>query len=119
MYATYLAEIGYQMLSNTGGRDKDRAFMVDAFDPANNKIRVDLAFASAGAVYGMEVAAGKSVSPKNIDQALIDLLQDGNSETILNKKEAEEKWSGTKLAGYSRWMHIFKPNVALKSYLKH
>ncbi len=117
MYAAYISELGYQMRSNTTGRDETRAFTVDAFDPANNKLRIDIAFASAGAVYGMESAAGKKVSPKNIDMALVNMANDSSPQPLLDHDAAEEEWNGTGLSGYNRWMKIFSPDSALNTFL--
>lgn len=115
----YLAQLGYQMKSTTTARDPNRAFMVDTFDVGNNKIRMDLAWAGAGAVYGTSVAEKKHLkSDLNVDEGLRKLLEDAGNKQNLEEKEAEKKWQGSGVKGYLRWRHIFSPDSSLDYYKK-
>ncbi len=118
MYAAYISELGYQMRSTTAGRDPNRAFMTDTFGSANNKIRIDLAFASAGAVYGMEVASKKAISSKNIDQAILKLMKNAVKRPVMDLKDAQKEWAGLGLKGFLRWDEIFSPTSALNFFRK-
>jgi hypothetical protein len=118
MYAAYLAEIGYQMKSKTNGRDPARVFMVDAHDVANNKLRIDVAFGSAGAVYGMQIASNKSLGTLQIDDAISEMIKNSNEKTKLNRIEADKLWTGTGMEGYFRWKSIMAPDAGLDVLLK-
>lgn len=118
MTATYLAELGYQMLSQTTGRDPSRAFMVDSLDPVNNKMRLDVAFGAAGAVFGRAAAEGSEAPTLKIDSAIEALVNHAGSKEPLSKKDAAALWEGLGISGYNRWMSIFNPDVALNLYLK-
>lgn len=114
--AAYLSEIGYQMKSGTTGRDPNHAFMIDHLDEDNNKMRIDVAFGSAGAVYGANDYKRKSDKTLDVDNALKVMIKKSKDKPILDKKEAEEKWSGLGIKGYLRWKKIIAPDAALKSY---
>jgi hypothetical protein len=135
MYATYLAEIGYQMRSVTQGRDPYRVFVVDAFDPYNNKMRVDIAFAAAGAIYGMQTAIGEEIRSLDIDKALIAEIKHTSTVSALPASEAGKLWTGEGVSdkgflgkyrqkywqsgakGYFRWKKIIAPDAALDELL--
>lgn len=116
MYAAYLAELGYQMKSKTYGRDPNYAFMVDVFDPTNNKVRVDVAFGAVGAVYGMKVASGEKVSSMNVDTALTNMLKNAQNIPVLSENKATKQWAGAGVSGYFRWKKIFAPDSALDTF---
>jgi hypothetical protein len=118
MYAAYLAEIGYQMKSKTNGRDPARVFMVDAHDVANNKLRIDVAFGSAGAVYGMQIASKKNVGTLQIDDAINEMIKNSNEKTKLTRIEADKLWTGTGMEEYFRWKSIMAPDAGLDVLLK-
>ena len=117
MYAAYLAEMGYQMKSQTLGRDPNRAFVTETYSTANNKIRIDLAHGSAGAVYGMKAASGKKIDSMSIDTAIFNLVKDAEKKPVLTEAEANEEWNDySGVGGYLRWKEIFAPDSALKTY---
>ena len=116
MIAAYLAEIGYQMRSATDGRDPKRAFTVGVFDTANNKLRVDVAFGAAGAVYGMRSASGQAQKTLSIDEAITRMLRAAKGEPTLSEADAQKKWEGLGIQGYLRWKTIFAPDEALHTF---
>lgn len=116
--STYLAQLGYQMRSETYGRDPSRPFTVDTYDSGNNKIRLDLAWAGAGAVYGAAKAEKEIKKDLNVDEGLRQLLEDAGNKKSLSKAEAEKKWQGSGVKGYFRWRNIFSPDSSLDYYKK-
>lgn len=118
MYAAYLAEIGYQMKSKTNGRDPARVFMVDTHDVANNKLRIDVAFGSAGAVYGMQVASKQSLETLQIDNAINEMIKKSTEKPKLTRIQADKLWTGTGMEGYLRWKSVMAPDSGLDVLLK-
>lgn len=117
--ATYLTQLAYQMKSGSYGRDPARSFTVDTFSSANNKIRLDLAYASAGAVYGASVAEKKNLKKNiNVDEGMKKLLENADAKEILSQKEAENMWQGFGVKAYLRWRDIFSPDSSLDLYKK-
>jgi len=114
-----LAEIGYQMLSKTSGRSDlfNKILMESPFNVAANRIRIDLAFAFAGAVYGAEYVGGAPGLRINVDQAL---------KNIFAKAKVFKPWSLTmvekylgdpvkKFLAYLKWNRIISPDAAFRA----
>ena len=117
MYASYLSAIGYQMKSKTQDRYPNRAFMTKAFGLANNKIRLDLAFASAGAVYGRNLVNGRH-DDLNIDQGLLEMINDGQDLPVISLQESEDLFKqNLGIESYFRWKKIFAPDSSLYKHL--
>jgi hypothetical protein len=112
--AAWIAQLGYQMKSMTNGRDPNRAFVVDPYDAANNKIRLDLTYAAAGAHYGKNSLEKK---PKeviyDIDAGFKHLLLAGDPLKPVTADEAVKLWDGLGRDGYFRWRRIFNPDAVL------
>jgi hypothetical protein len=121
LYATWLAHQGYQMLSTTDGRSQIRAFMVDPFGISNNKIRLDLVHASAGAVFGSLSYQNKTQNIKYIDEAIkIILDQSIEVPVIKNESDAYDLWRDYNgVQGFLRWRKIFAPDSSLNYFMKH
>jgi hypothetical protein len=111
--AVYITSVGYQMLSKTNGRDPARAFKISSTAPENQKIRMDLAVAAAGAEFGAYEKSAKIIS---IDRSLENLLSHAGKISGIDDQSAETLWSGTGIAGYHRWMQIFNPTQAMASF---
>lgn len=117
--ASYLAELGYQMNASYFGRDPNRAFMTESMGPANNKIRVDLASAGAGAVFGASKGANKPLKKNiNVDEGLRNLLEDSGKKESLSEEETKKLWQGNGVEAYLRWRNIFSPDSSLDLYKK-
>lgn len=114
--AAWLAQLGYQMKSETNGRDPTRAFQVDPYDPANNKIRMDLTYAAAGAVYGSRRAQNLTVPALDLNEGLRELILAGEPLLPLSKLDAAKQWEGIGESGYFRWKKIFNPDYILKKF---
>lgn len=110
--ASYMAEVGYQMRSRTAGHDRTHAFTVSTFDPANNKIRMDLAWAAAGAHFGSESTHRDFTAnyrPIDVDQAIRASLKLASGTAPLSSEDALKTWEGTGLRGYFKWDSLFHP----------
>ncbi|MCM0605793.1 MAG: hypothetical protein KA715_06850 [Xanthomonadaceae bacterium] len=118
LYASYLSQLGYQMKSKTTGRDPTRIFTLDGFDPANNKLRLDMGFASAGAVYGMRAVSQEKQKTLDVDGAIEEMIKSSSPSEKLSKESAEKLWYGTGLDGYARWKSIIAPDQALEKLMK-
>ena len=117
LYASWIVELGYQMRSETFGRKPARPFTVDSRDDGNDRIRLDLAFAAAGAVYGKRNATLSKETTLDVDRALTKLIDGAGPSAYMNPLEAESLWSGTGADGYFEWRKLFAPDAALNSLL--
>ncbi len=112
--SAYLADLGYQMRSTSAGRDPNRFATISTFDPANNKIRLDLVYASAGARFGAHSATTLATTPFNLDEGLRTILEKATPyEPITSIQEIGKIWEGIGVRGYARWKATFAPDVLL------
>jgi hypothetical protein len=113
--AAWLANVGYQVRSSTVGRSPTRAFTVAAFGPENNKIRLDLAYSSTGAVFGSRSAEKLAAQNYDVNLALKNLLVAGEALPPMKKEDAEELFTGTGISAWRRWKRIFGPDQAIRT----
>jgi hypothetical protein len=106
------------MKSTTAGRDPVRAFSREAFEGANNKIRLDLAYASNGAVFGAESVNQLTANTFSVDRTLRTLLNEGENLAPLSIEEASKVIEGNGIEFWNRWNRIFAPKKAYESVLK-
>lgn len=108
--STWLAQVGYQMLSKTRGREPVRAFMVSRVDYANLKIRFDLVNAASGIRYG--VASAKKYHPEmnlSIDEMFKVSFRDSEESPLLSLEQAEKVFAEPGMSAYLGWTKIFQP----------
>lgn len=86
-----MGQLGYEMFSFQGGRDNRNFFTTDTFDYYNDMSRTDIAFASAGAVFGVEKAVN-TIPSLNVDEALRRLLVGAKIYTPLDIVSASKLW---------------------------
>jgi hypothetical protein len=85
---------------------------LEAFSPAHQIIRTDLAYSAAGALFGSN-SVNKSDSKKyDVNNAMIALLENAGTDQEANNS------SGSQLDTYLIWSKIFSPNSALDSLRK-
>ena len=109
-WAAYLSDVGYQMKSKTEFRNPNRAF-TDAWDsPANQKIRLDLAYSVAGAEYGMSDSARFNLNISSVLDVLV-----GNAERLppISDSEASFLWRNFGVRAFFRWNQLFHPEKAM------
>ena len=116
--ASYLSEIGYQMRSTTNYRDISRPFVDPPEGVGNNKIRFDLAYGAAGAVYGSRSATIPSLETIDVNGTFRELLKRGTPLRPISKEAADERWKGLGIKGYLRWLKIFSPYSGLNFLTK-
>jgi hypothetical protein len=110
-WASYLSSVAYQMKSKTEFRDPNRSFQIPVDAIANEKIRLDLAYAAAGSEFGMVSVSGGII---DIDHK-IDLLENAaESVEPMSKEEASDYWNEYPLLAFNRWNQIFHPERAMK-----
>ena len=124
--AGYLFQVGYQALKKEDGRDPLRAFTTPTFDHPNNKIRLDLAAAASGAVYGAIAATSPpgpvpDGAPIDSDENLRILLRDAQEMPVIDAGAAKALWGGIEQGrlGLERWLAIFAARSALENARKN
>lgn len=122
--AAMISEIGYQFDTNFGERDKNRTYTEKENEPGNNKIRIDLSFAAAGAVFGStetELKVDHSIASifnaegkgSDLAKALLRMFA-----KLFFKSEgdfASESYSNGTLTRLLDWNRFFSPMTALDS----
>jgi hypothetical protein len=116
--ASFTSQKGYEMISQTAGRDPTVPFRIDTFHNYNNLIRMDLAFSSAGALYGA-FSAGNIFPNFNIDEGLKVLVSGAKRKTPMSEADSYKAWAGTGLSGVNNWYDIFAPDNAYVYYRTH
>jgi hypothetical protein len=110
--AAFISHLGYQMLSETYGRDPKQVFTHKCYDASNNKIRMDVSFAAAGATFGANSVTNQKTNV-DVDEGLRKMLSSSQCPGVLTSEESEAKWSGLMsgygLAGFNRWSDTFAP----------
>lgn len=118
--AAYLANVGYQMKSTTFGRDPRRAFTTPTYSAANNKIRLDLSVASAGAVFGAQSFKGSDLDKTiSVDNGIKAIVEKAEVLPIMNSSDVAELWDGTGFEGFKKWTRIFAPEAPLDVHQKN
>lgn len=86
----------------------------EAFDPVHQIIRLDLAFAAAGAIFGARL--------EHYPNTVLDIDAGIKALLYASSIEAPKKFEGdgilTKLAAFNLWEKIFSPNAVLTEYQK-
>jgi hypothetical protein len=118
--AVYITSVGYQMMSTSSGRDPSLPYKLKSDAPQNQKIRMDLAYAAAGAEFGA-LAGSRTLKATesttiSVDQSLRNLLKNAAPLSALTEEEVQDLWSGTGISAYRRWMKIFNPIKAMASF---
>jgi hypothetical protein len=113
--ATVISEVGYQMLSTTVGRDEffKTVLSKGPFSAEANKIRVDLAFAFAGAEYGARhVKNGSTQAMINVDDVVKQMLKKTPNLKAWSVAEIDRAMKSPikKVKAYARWMRMIQPS---------
>lgn len=112
---TFLALKAYQIrrreLRNTpSSLQKNAIFTRNAFDPASQIVRLDIAQAAAGAYYGVKTLRANSTTEIDIDSIMLSLIRASPVLDPLSKNAANEL---TLLDAYNTFLRVFVPDVAL------
>lgn len=116
--AAWIAQLGYQMASETMGRDPTRAFRQPRVSTANLKIRFDLVNAAAGIRYGQMLIEG-TLNPGDrlsINQAFRLSLAESQESPLLSQAEADKLFDEDPLNTYLTWAEIFQPKLILRYF---
>jgi len=106
--AAYAAEIGYQMLSNTAGRDTRATFTRQPYSYTNNVMRIDLSFSAAAAWFGAR-AARRMKSQLNVDSGIGLTMRTAFGFTPLDT-DSSAKLLNEKIKAATRWTLLFSPH---------
>lgn len=111
--AAWLLEVGYQMRSGSFDRDPKRPFTVSWDEPGNGKIRLDLAYSAAGAIYG---SASEGPNPVlNLDAGLVAMLEDAEHLEPLTTTSASSLYGDDLMFSFLRWNRLFAPKSGYDS----
>lgn len=113
LWASYLSNVGYQMKSKTVGRDPNFPFKVNSLDLYNQKIRIDLAYAGAGAYFGSQSFNKNKLI--DIEAALNYLISSTESISYSSKNETFEN---SLLNAFLNWNKIFHPEAVINFFTK-
>jgi hypothetical protein len=117
--AVYLAEEGYQMFAKTGNRDPIRAFAVSSLDPANNLIRMDLAYSALGSRFGATSVRAAFTGVMSYDTVLRASVSNSKVGPGLPREEVERRLFSNslvdKLMSYLKWKEIFAADQVYNS----
>ncbi len=121
--ATYITQKAYQLKREIAYANnpnfKPYAILTrPAYDPAQQIVRTDLAFGSAGALFGSISRLQANSQIINVDLAVISLLQDSTPLPAITPEKAREL---NVLSAYDLWSTIFSPDSAfnaIRSQLK-
>ncbi len=111
--AAWLAQLGYQMQARTAGRDPERAFKTAAFSVANNKIRLDLAYAANGTEFGSLSISKAAREHFDVDATLRVLLENGENLRAMEQMESVDMSGPGAVRYWTRWRRIFAPESAI------
>lgn len=114
--AAFTAQKGYEMFSNTPGRDPSRPFREDFQSPYADSIRMDLAYSSAGAIFGSNAI--------NVEKDGLD-INSGVKRTFMASQpsakmssEDAKTLAGSNGANYVfKWNSLFGSDAAFKAYM--
>ncbi|MFZ3228581.1 MAG: hypothetical protein WA160_00125 [Pseudobdellovibrio sp.] len=117
--SVYIAHQGYHLKREAGypkgasNHPKRNTILTrEPFDPAQQIVRTDLAYAAAGAAFGADLMLESSSKKINVDKAIISLIKDSEVVPAKTKDQAD----GLSLPeSYYHWSNIFSPNSAIKS----
>ncbi|MGZ3654335.1 MAG: hypothetical protein ACXVB9_16445 [Bdellovibrionota bacterium] len=113
--AAFTAQKGYEMLATGSGRKPSRPFTEDFVSPNSDMIRMDLAYSSAGALYG---AQGKAELPLDVDQGLRQIFRDGKPTAKMSERDADALAASAGPRYFLRWRSLFSPDSAFHYYRK-
>ncbi len=107
----YISDVGYQIFATGYGRKPWKTFSSEWNSTGNNKTRLDLAYAAAGARFGFNPAA----NGQNIDANFDRLMKAGKVIEPLAEQDALDLTKNPfhKLKMVKRWNAIFSPDVLL------
>ncbi len=115
--AAFIANKGYQMLSNTAGRKPERPLTEHFLAAYANSIRMDLAMAGAGAVYGASVGAGSPPGRLDVNEGVKQIVFD-SQEVPKVKPETSKAFTQDLMKFGLRWTKLMAPNSAFRIYEK-
>jgi len=98
------------MKSKTEFRDPNRSFTLPFDSIANEKIRLDLSYAAAGAEYGASSTKRLKI---DIDHKLDLLEYYAEDMEPMSKDEAKDYWTASPIKAFYRWNRIFHPERAM------
>jgi hypothetical protein len=113
--AAFTAQKGYQMFSVTPGRTPSQPLTDPLFSPYSNTVREDLAYSSAGAIYGSRSAKGLQTEI-NVNDGLKAIISAARPIGRINASQADQMINDHSLRYLLDWDQVFAPNQAFKLY---
>lgn len=121
--AVFILEKGYQVNRdlNGAGSSIDKILSKPSDYPGNKVIRIDLAMAAAGSVYGSLSGLGiksQTINPFDINDGYLVLEHFRGDGQEINQGILQKLLISNRLKLYHLWDQIFQPNKALEYYRK-
>ena len=111
--AAYSLSKLYPIFGNLTNRSMGAIFKHPTFSPATQIVRADLAYATAGALYGANIKGAI-----NIDQGISTLIDNSRIVSGLGLDQLRETVNMSNFYGYSRFGTMFSPNSFYNSIPK-
>lgn len=103
------------MLSVTARRNPSRVYANHEFDPYINTMRIDFAYAAAGAFYASQSVANRTFVA-NIDSVIVKMFQQAGRSPRLPEQEARELVRSPGLSLYRQFSSILVPDLAYQEF---
>jgi hypothetical protein len=120
-WGAYVLEIGYQMTSRTYARDPERDLREGAWSVWNARNRLDLAYASAGALYGARSESARRDRSYSIDRSYaLQYRMAGRTLRLPEswwKRTSDESDAEKRRAIFAQqWIAMMAPGWAMRAY---
>ena len=112
--AAYSAEKGYQLFSNTAGRDPAKIFQMNEFYPITNTIRMDLVYAGSGAIFGASDAVARDYR-RDLDEVIRLMFKSAASSPQWDRVTAMKAISEKSPKAYWYWSRMLTPDTGYRA----
>ena len=98
------------------GRDHARALALESYSHANNKIRMDLFYATSGTSFGVQSETALYANEMDLNKALLLIIENSLPLTPLGYDIADKMLDEKPLKAYLRWKKIFASDGLLNFF---
>ena len=115
MAVAFIAAKAYQLRGDLvgGTRKKGGIFLQEAYSPANQIARADVAFDAVGAYFGA-ASVGDHILPIDQNRILANEILSAKADPPMSQAEVENSFSGLGMQAYNRWLSQTGANETFK-----
>lgn len=113
--AVFVAQMGYQFMSDKGLRDPSRIYHVPAFEGFNNIMRIDFVQAAAGSRYSVAQQASENID-LDLNRGIANIIADSELLAPLPIEHDSNIYEENKLEALSKFNRILAPRSAYRTY---